>query len=78
MNDNTETIEKTPDNSVRAHLTGSHMFNVSLRGWIALLVVATVCVMSYRQLEIKEPLYTLAGLVVGFYFGQTKPKNQQS
>lgn len=68
MNDNTEQITKpaTPD---------SKIFNVSLRGLIALLVILTVCIMSLLVIEVKEPLYTLAGLVIGFYFGQNqKPK----
>jgi hypothetical protein len=28
--------------------------------------------MSLTMIEVKEPLYTLAGLIVGFYFGQDK------
>lgn len=53
----------------------STIWGVSLRGWIALIVVLTVCVMSGLAIEIKEPLYTLAGLIVGFYFGQNQKKN---
>ena len=51
-------------------------FGISIRGWIAMIVIGTVCFMSIRETTIKEPLYTLAGLVVGFYFGQNpnKPK----
>lgn len=56
----------------------SHIMSVSIRALIALLVILTVCYMSIMQTDIKEPLYTLAGLIVGFFFGQqTKPKNQQ-
>lgn len=56
----------------------SHIFSLSARSLIALIVVLTVCYMSIRVTEVKEPLYTLAGLVVGFFFGQqTKPKTQQ-
>ena len=56
--------------------SGSHhslLFGVSIRAWIAVLVIGTVCFMSIREISIKEPLYTLAGLVVGFYFGQNPP-----
>lgn len=53
----------------------STIWGVSLRGWIALIVVLTVCIMSGLTIEIKEPLYTLAGLIVGFYFGQNQKKN---
>jgi hypothetical protein len=73
MTDDTQTIEKPKGNQPRE----SQLFYVSLRGWISLIVVTTVCVMSYQQLEVKEPLYTLAGLIVGFFFGQSKPKTQQ-
>lgn len=50
----------------------SRVFGISLRGWIALIVILTVCVMSVAVIDVKEPLYTLAGLIVGFYFGQNK------
>lgn len=57
--------------------TESHLFNMSVRAWIALMVVGTVCYMSIAQIIVKEPLYTLAGLIVGFFFGQAiKPKSQ--
>lgn len=54
----------------------STILGVSIRGWIAIVVVLTVCLMSGLRIDIKEPLYTLAGLIVGFYFGQN-PKKQQ-
>ena len=48
----------------------STLFNVSIRAWTLLLLVLTVCIMSVTGIEVKEPLYTLVGLAVGFYFGQ--------
>lgn len=48
----------------------STLFNVSVRAWTLLMLVTTVCVMSVTGIEVKEPLYTLVGLAVGFYFGQ--------
>jgi len=48
----------------------STLFNVSIRSWTLLLLVLTVCIMSVTGIEVKEPLYTLVGLAVGFYFGQ--------
>jgi hypothetical protein len=55
----------------------SHIMSLSARSLIAIIVVVTVCYMSIRTTEVKEPLYTLAGLVVGFFFGQnSKPKSQ--
>jgi hypothetical protein len=48
----------------------SKVMQVSVRGWIAMIVVLTVCYMSAFQLIVAEPLYTLATITVGFYFGQ--------
>ena len=52
----------------------SKIFGISIRGFITLLIVITVCVMSVTQLDIKEPLYTLAGLTIGYYFGHSVKK----
>ncbi len=48
----------------------SSIFHISLRGWLALILVVTVCYMAIMQIEVKEPLYTLATMALGFYFGQ--------
>lgn len=57
--------------------TESHIASMSVRALIALIVILTVCYMSITEITVKEPLYTLAGLVVGFFFGAlTKPKSQ--
>lgn len=53
----------------------STLWGVSIRGWIAAIVVLTVCGMSMLKIPVNEPLYTLAGLVVGFYFGQNPKKS---
>ncbi len=53
----------------------STILGVSIRGWIAIAVVLTVCIMSGLKVDIKEPMYTLAGTVVGFYFGQNPKKS---
>ena len=50
----------------------SKMFGVSIRGWLAVLVMFTVCVMSIIKNEIKEPLYTLSVAIMSFYFAQSK------
>lgn len=76
----------------------SGLFNVSVRAWIALVLVFTVCVLSAIPLllilvlilkgtvdakealtladayMIKEPLYSMSLLAVGFYFGQAIKK----
>ena len=50
----------------------SSLLGTSLRGWLALILVATVCGMSAAQVPITEPIYTLVVVAVGFYFGQKK------
>ena len=50
----------------------SAFFGVSVRGWLALALVLTVCVMSGYGLEVKEPLYTMSALACGFYLGQKR------
>lgn len=67
MNDETQITEK-PDKENQS----SSVAGISLRGWIALIVVLTVCAMSLLQYDIKEPLYTLAGMIVGYYYAQAK------
>lgn len=48
----------------------SHFVKISVRAWIALILVLATCTMSIMAKEIKEPLYSLVTLAVGFYFGQ--------
>lgn len=76
MDDQTQLITKDePD--AKPLSDQSHFFSVSLRGLLTLTVVWTVCGMSVAGLKIEEPLYTLVGLCVGYYFGQSpKPKSQ--
>lgn len=48
----------------------SKIYGVSMRGWLALLITATVCSMSLIKIKVDEPLYTLCTVAIGFYFGQ--------
>ena len=69
-------LNETEPNKENASTNDNSMiFGVSIRGWIAMGVVATICLMSGLKIDIKEPLYTLAGLIVGFYFGQNPKKS---
>ena len=69
MNEETEQFTKP------SPAKDSSIFGVSLRGLIVLLTVLTVCVMAMISKKVEEPLYTLVGLTVGYYFGQNqKPK----
>lgn len=67
-----ETQQFSPPAKPAAPTHDSKIFNVSLRGLIALIVIVTICAMSLAMKDIKEPLYTLGGLIVGFYFGQNQ------
>ena len=50
----------------------SRIGSVSVRGWLAIMVVWTVCLMSATEITVSEPIYTLVGLIVGFYYGKNK------
>lgn len=66
--------EETPSQEPKPEGNGSSIMGVSLRGWLAFLLVLTVCGMSVSQIVVEEPLYSLATLAVGFYFGQNVKK----
>lgn len=72
MDENTEYFQKQKIDTKENR--DSHFLKISIRGWLAIIVVVTVCIMSFLLIEVKEPLYTLAGLIVGFYFGQNQKK----
>lgn len=61
---------KSPFDPKDPHHVESRIGGLSVRAIIVSLVVVTVCVMSVMAKEVKEPLYTLVGLTVGYYFGQ--------
>ena len=54
----------------------SNLFGVSVRGWITVTMVGTVCAMAFLAKDVKEPLYSLVLLAVGYYFGQKTPGKQ--
>lgn len=74
----TTTDEKSPDSSV---------FGVSVRGWIVITLVGTLCLMQLLNmilsylvsgdiiLEIKEPFYSAVTISIGYYFGQNTKKS---
>lgn len=65
----TQTIERSTGAAAASHIE-SRVGGVSVRAIIVTLVVLTVCGMSVAKLKVEEPLYTLVGLTVGYYFGQ--------
>jgi hypothetical protein len=55
----------------------SHIYGVSLRGWLALILLVTVCIIQGAGRDIKEPLYSMAVMALSFYFGQnSKPQTK--
>ena len=52
----------------------SNIFGVSVRAWVCILLVITVCFMSAIKIDVTEPLYTLVVSVVSFYFGRNVGK----
>lgn len=64
MDDTTQHIEKP-----KQKRDSSHFFGLSARAAIALILVVTVCVMSYQGKSVEEPLKVLVVSVVSFYVG---------
>jgi hypothetical protein len=50
--------------------TESKLLGVSVRGWIAAMILGTVCFQSFMGQPIVEPLYSLSIGAMGWYFGQ--------
>lgn len=48
----------------------SKIFGVSVRGWLAILTVSTLCGMAVCKIKVDEPFYTIVISIVSFYFGQ--------
>ena len=48
----------------------SKIFGVSVRGWLAVLMATTVCIMSASRVAVVEPLYSGFLMGLGFYLGQ--------
>lgn len=48
----------------------SSIYDVSVRAWLVVMIVATVCGMCAFGREVGEPLYTLVLISTSFYFGQ--------
>lgn len=66
MNEETQITTRTTDQAPN----DSQLIGVSVRAWLAILLTITVCVMALLALKVEEPLYTLATIALGFYFGQ--------
>jgi hypothetical protein len=54
----------------------SEVFGISVRAWLATLIVLTVCVLSLMEKAIVEPLYGAMYMSLGFYFGSQSSKSK--
>ncbi len=64
--------------SARGLIMGdSKLLGVSIRAWLAIMTVGTICAMQAGGIKVEEPLYTLGGMALGFYFGQKSPPQKQ-
>lgn len=48
----------------------SKIYGVSIRAWITVMMVTTVCLMSAMKATIVEPLYSGFLMGLGFFLGQ--------
>ena len=58
-------------------MNDSNVFGVSVRAWGMLIALSTICAMSMLGLRVGEPLATLSGIMVGFYYGRSTGKQEQ-
>lgn len=66
MDEETQIISKP----LNATENDSRVGGVSVRAWLATMLTVTVCIMALLTLKVEEPLYTMATIALGFYFGQ--------
>ena len=52
----------------------SQIFGVSIRGWIAFTLVASICGLNAFSITIDETLKHAVTMTLGFYFGQKGSK----
>jgi len=69
--DNTDKNDEKPMELLKEHISNDHseIFGVSLRGWVSLILIVTVCAMSIMNIKVEEPLYSLVLTISSFYFG---------
>lgn len=85
MTEDTQQFIKIPGTG---HGGESSFLKISIRAWLALLLIGSVCshsialiALSIIQkdaalLKVTEPLYTMSGMALAYYFGQQKDGKQ--
>ena len=61
---------KTDSNKIQKPKRESQIGGISLRGWLAALIVATVCAKCFLEAGIPEILAYGFSTAIGFFFGQ--------
>ena len=61
-------------NIIKEDVHECSFISISVRGWLAIILTGTVCLLSGFGVEIKEPLYSLAIMALGFYFAKSTTK----
>lgn len=79
MTDDTQQIGKRP-------LAESQVGGVSIRGWIVVMVMGTLCLRELVTVwfamrgmmiaKVEEPFYSVIMVLVGYYFGQKTQQTQ--
>ncbi len=71
MSDTPEPPPAPPDPAPVADT--STLLGVSVRGWMAMMITATICYLGIREMEIKDPIYSLGLVAFGAYLGKVVP-----
>lgn len=50
--------------------TESALWGISIRGWIAIMIVGCVCVKEIADMTVSDQMMSLASMAVAFYLGQ--------
>ncbi len=48
----------------------SAFLGISIRAWLALIIISTTCLLAGIGRSIEEPLYSMSIAALSFYFGQ--------
>jgi len=66
----TTTVESVVDTTGDIPMDESSILGISIRSWLAIMFSFTICIMSFMNKEIIEPLYGLGYIAIGFFFGK--------
>ena len=54
----------------------SQFLGISVRGWLAIMITATLCTTTLMTIQVNEPFKSIAVVVLGFYFGQKQKEKE--